>query len=391
MREIERTAFAYLDEHFDEAVAFWKSLAEAESPFFNKGAVDRCVELAAAYAASRGLYLRRCPCAATGNGLIVSTEPLEPGARSIALMAHLDTVHEIGAFGSPAVRISDGWMTGPGVGDCKGGAVMALYTLLALRHAGYAAWPLKLILVGNEEGGRPEEENFLPGELEGCAALFNCETGRAHDIVTSRKASIGAVFTVSGAAGHVGNLDAPPASAIHAAAQKILALESLSDYENRIFSCGEIRGGSVFTSVPASCAFKVNCRIRSAEDIGWLKSTLAEIAAREDAPGTETTLRLTGNIVPMSPSPANEALFARFDEATRSLGYEGWRAVHSGGGSDASYAVMQRVPVICATGVLAEGAHTLGERANMESLRTRARIHIRTILDMPADGIILRS
>ena len=58
------------------------------------------------------------------------------------------------------------------------------------------------------------------------------------------------------------------------------ALESLSDYENHTFSCGEISGGSVFTSVPASCSFKVNCRIRSGEEIEWLRDTLAETAAQ---------------------------------------------------------------------------------------------------------------
>ncbi len=386
MHNMEEAAFAYLDAHFEEAVALWKALVEAESSFFEKEAVDRTVSLMAEYAAKNGLTVRRLPCETTGDGLVISVDSCTDYTNGVALMAHLDTVHAVGAFGSPAVRMEDGWMHGPGAGDCKGGAVMALYTLLALRHAGYSARPLKLIFVGNEEGGRPEEENFLPAELAGSDMLFNCETGREHGIVTSRKASVGAIFTVSGTAGHVGNLTAPPASAIHAAAKKILALESLSDYENHTFSCGEISGGSVFTSVPASCTFKVNCRIRSGEDIEWLRDTLAETAAQEDAPGTTATVRMTGNCTPMSPSAGSDALFQRFDAATRSLGYDGWEAIHSGGGSDASYAVMLHIPAICATGVLTTGMHTTEERANVEDLRKRARIHIRTILDLPAGG-----
>ena len=222
MKELEPAAFSCLDQHFDEAVDFWKSLIEVESPFWNKEAVDRAVDLFAHKAESLGLSVRRIPCASTGDGLIVTMEPLFAYTDGIALMAHLDTVHEIGAFGSPAARIDDGWMYGPGSGDCKGGAVMALYTLFALKCAGYRKHPVKLILVGNEEGGRPDEENFLPAELSGSAALLNCETGRADSIVTSRKASVGAVFTVRGTAGHVGNLHAQPASAIRAAAEKIL-------------------------------------------------------------------------------------------------------------------------------------------------------------------------
>jgi len=70
------------------------------------------------------------------------------------------------------------------------------------------------------------------------------------------------------------------------------------------------------------------------------------------------------------------------------LGYERWTAAHSGGGSDASYAVMLGIPAICATGVLASGPHTLVERANIEDFRKRARIHIRTILDLPQGSIL---
>lgn len=388
MRELESAAFSYIDDNFEEAVAFWKTLVEAESPFYDKAAVDRTVSLMAEHAAGKGLAVRRLHCETTGDGLVVSAAPLTQYAHGVALMAHLDTVHAIGAFGSPAAQFKDGWLCGPGAGDCKGGAVMALYTLLSLQYAGYTARPVKLILVGNEEGGRPEAENFLPSELAGSDALFNCETGREHDIVTSRKSSIAAIFTVTGKAGHVGNLLSPPASAIHAAAKKILALESLSDYENRIFSCGEIRGGSVFTSVPASCSFTVNCRIRSRDDIDWLQKTLLETAAREDAPGVTATVRFTGNSIPMAASPASDALFNRFDAATRSLGYAGWEAIHSGGGSDASYAVLEGIPAICATGVLASGAHTLEERALVDDLRKRARIHVRTILDLPEGSIL---
>lgn len=388
MSDVEGTAFAYIDEHFDEAVSFWKKLVETESPFWNKLAVDRTVSFMEEYASSMGLSVRRCPSATTGDGLVVMSDPKESYEHGVALSAHLDTVHEIGAYGPTPVRVEDGWMYGPGTGDCKGGAVMALYILLALRHAGYSTRPLKLIFVGNEEGGRPEVENYIPAELTGSDVLFNCETGQEHGIVTSRKASIGAIFTVRGTARHVGDVSSQPASAIHSAARKILSLESLSDYENRTFSCGEIRGGSIFTSVPAECTFKVNCRIRSADDIEWLKRILKETALREDAPNTTATVRLTGNIIPMSPSSENDALFARFDEATHSLGYERWTATHSGGGSDASYAVMLGIPAICATGVLASGAHTLVERANIEDFRKRARIHIRTILDLPQGSIL---
>lgn len=76
MKELETAAFSCLEQHFDEAVDFWKSLIEVESPFWNKEAVDRAVDLFAQKAESLGLSVRRIPCASTGDGLIVTMEPL---------------------------------------------------------------------------------------------------------------------------------------------------------------------------------------------------------------------------------------------------------------------------------------------------------------------------
>jgi glutamate carboxypeptidase len=378
----QQIAFNYIDTHFEEAVSLWKTIVAMESPFWEKKAVDEVCSYLIQWCTQNGLHACRRYCETTGDGLVVSTQSTNLYRHGIALMAHIDTVHKIGAFGSNPVLEKDGWLYGPGVGDCKGGAVMALYTLLALRESGYTQRPVKLILVGNEEGGRPNNENFLPDELCGSDALFKCETGVNGKIVTSRKASIGAVFTVHGESGHVGHLIDTPANAIREAAYKILELENHSDYKDFIFSCGEIQGGTVFTSVPDKCTFKVNCRIRSKESIPVLEQILTQVAAKSHIPGTTSKVQLTGNIVPMAASSKNNALFAQFDRASRALGYGAFEPVHSGGGSDASYAVMLDIPAICSTGVIAENAHTLRERANIESLRMRAKTHILTILNL---------
>lgn len=377
---MQEKAFAYVDAQFEEALSLWKALVEKESPFWNKPAVDDAIAFFFARCKAEGLYVRRIHCATTGDGIVVSNVPEALYKHGIAFMAHLDTVHEIGSFGTPAVITREGWLHGPGVGDCKGGAVMALYTMLALHRSGYVTRPLKLLIVGNEEGGRPDAENYIPAELAGSDMLFNCETGMDGAIVTSRKASVGAIFSVRGKAAHVGHLSTTPASAIREAAHKILALEQLSDYQAHVFSCGEIQGGTIFTSVPDTCTFKVNCRIRAAEDADWLRGQLAQIASKTYVPGTTTTVSFTGNFLPMAASAANDELFARFCAASERLGYGTLQPLHSGGGSDASYAVQLGIPTICATGVIAQGAHTLEERAQIESLRQRARIHIHTIL-----------
>lgn len=126
----------------------------------------------------------------------------------------------------------------------------------------------------------------------------------------------------------------------------------------------------------------MNCRIRQASQAPELLRLLRDAAQRSFVPGTETVLRLTGNLLPMEPSAANECLFRRMASASLELGYGRFLPVSSGGASDASFAVQLGIPAVCATGVETTGGHTLQERAEIESLRRRARIHIRTILRM---------
>ena len=49
------------------------------------------------------------------------TVEINPGAEKGCLFqAHMDTVHEKGVFGEPAVQTCEDRITGPGVIDCKG-------------------------------------------------------------------------------------------------------------------------------------------------------------------------------------------------------------------------------------------------------------------------------
>lgn len=53
------------------------------------------------------------------------------------LLAHMDTVHAIGAFGTEILTEDENFFYGPGVFDCKGGIVIALYVMKTLAETGY--------------------------------------------------------------------------------------------------------------------------------------------------------------------------------------------------------------------------------------------------------------
>ena len=75
------------------------------------------------------------------------------------LLAHMDTVHARGTFGSDILTEDENFFYGPGVFDCKGEIVIALYVMKTLAETGYNRHPVRLILSGDEETG-----HILSGE-----------------------------------------------------------------------------------------------------------------------------------------------------------------------------------------------------------------------------------
>ena len=74
----------------------------------------------------------------------------------ILLMGHLDTVHPMGMLNEMPWREEDGLCHGPGILDMKGGIVIALAAIAALRRAGLTPpLPVTMLLNSDEEVGSP--------------------------------------------------------------------------------------------------------------------------------------------------------------------------------------------------------------------------------------------
>ena len=75
------------------------------------------------FAKGEGLFVTRIPMDYCGDFLMIELN--QESEKSCTMHAHMDTVHEKGLFGLPAVKEADGKLYGPGVLDCKGGAALA--------------------------------------------------------------------------------------------------------------------------------------------------------------------------------------------------------------------------------------------------------------------------
>jgi len=381
--DIVQKMLQFIDSKEEEMIKLWKQIVLLESPSNNKVGVDSVGQVLSDFCRNRlGYYIRYLEDGTYGNCLAACSCPFEDFKNGIVISAHMDTVHAIGTF-DPVVSQDAEYIYGPGAGDCKGGIVMALLIAAALKEIEYTKRPIKLVFAADEESGGPTGSVFYPRELQGADFMFNAESGLRNKLVTGRKSSIIAVYEIQGEPAHIGYLKGAPKSAVREAALKLLALEDASDYDMLTFCGSVIHGGTVATSAPGACRLEVNVRIKDQSVIDKAIDILQRTAETNYVPGTSCTLTIRGNRIPMSEKSGNLELCRRFCEASQTLGFGKFEPAFVGGASDASYAAGMDIPVVCASGPVVDFQHTRNERVLTASMAQRAKIHVKTILDLP--------
>ena len=100
------------------------------------------------------------------------------------VLGHLDTVYPLGRFEKNPFRVSGGRAWGPGTFDMKGGLVLAMFAVDALRALGVApAKRLVFLWTSDEEIG---SESSRRGDRERSAAQ-RCRAGAGTVVWSGRK------------------------------------------------------------------------------------------------------------------------------------------------------------------------------------------------------------
>ena len=101
-----------------------EDVCNIESPTNYKEGVDKVGEYFIDMAIKHGWKVEVFEQEIAGNVVCITMNP-DAENSPVSLSGHLDTVHPVGSFGTPAVKRDEHNMYGPGVMDCKGGAVAA--------------------------------------------------------------------------------------------------------------------------------------------------------------------------------------------------------------------------------------------------------------------------
>ena len=315
--------FEAIDSLYEKYLRVWEEFCNIESPTDYKAGVDACGEYMINIARELGFEVEVCRQEVSGNAVCITLNPDAQGA-PICVSGHMDTVHPVGSFGSPAVRVEGDKMYGPGVTDCKGGIVAGMLALEALQKAGYKKRPVRLLLQADEENGSKRSNKatikYICEKAQGAEAFLNLEGHGAGTTCIQRKGIITFRLTVTGVAAHSCNVANEGSNAIADAAYKIIEIEKIKDDAGVTCNCGVISGGTVVNSVPDHCEFMVNVRYATSEQLEWIKAKINEIAATEHVKGCHCEVSVESFRVAMEYSERNIELLEKVNRALERAG-----------------------------------------------------------------------
>ena len=352
----------------------------------DKADVDAMGRYLCDFAEKQGFHVQVHPFEKAGDGLLITMNedaPLPP----VVFTGHLDTVHPKGTF-ETLWREEDGNWYGPGVSDMKGGLVVGLLAMCALKDAGYRDRPIKFIMISDEElseGLTGEEgKDFIRNNARGAAAAITLEAGNGKKITVGRKGSIRYKVYVTGKASHAGSAYSKGISAIKEASHKILAIEAPSDQEQITYNCGMIKGGTSPNTVPEKVEFTLYNRYWKMAQRQEIKDHVEGLIAKSYIPGTVSTFDVVGERLPMEATEQNYALAAHLADVSEKYGFGKREPVLTSSGSDASYTTMAGAPSVCSMGPVGGQVHSVREFMRGDSLVSSSKLIAAAIVELPA-------
>lgn len=369
--------FNQIDSLTEEYLRVWEDVCNIESPSRHKAGVDAVGKYFSDMAAARGWEVEIFSHAVSGDVVCITMNPTAKG-EMVCISGHMDTVHPLGSFGSPAVRIEGDRIYGPGVTDCKGGIVAGFLAMDALSRLGFSDRPVRLLLQSDEEvssmPSNKETIGYICRKAEGATAFLNLENDKGHgNLCLARKGIVTFDFTVHGVAGHSSRCAIEGANAILEAAHKIIELEKIKDNDGLTCCCSVISGGTVPNTIPDFCRFQANVRFANTVQYEWMCQKAKEVAETVFVPGCRTALETSTFRVAMEEEERNRDLLARMNRIYREVGLPEMGAEMNTGGSDAADVASCGIPCVDSIGVYGEKIHSVNEWASIPSLAKSAK------------------
>ncbi len=367
--------FAEIDRLYPEYIKVLADVCDIESPTAYKKGVDAVGRYFIDLAEKRGWDVEISHQEVAGDAISITMNK-NVKAAPVCLSGHIDTVHPVGFFKEPRVRIDEECLRGPGALDCKGGVVASFMAMDALYNCGFNSRPVILIIQSDEETGSKTSDKktieFMCEKAKGALAFLNTEGMEPGSLVLERKGILRYEMVVHGIARH-SSLCTDGANAVAEAAYKIIELEKMKEVQGLTCNCGVIHGGTVANSVADLCTFLIDIRFSTAEELERAQKTVEEVAAHVYIKGCHSEANFISSRPAMEKCELNYKLFERIREISREVGLPDVIARKATGGSDAAYTTIAGIPCIDNVGVAGGYLHSIDEYMVLRSLAESAK------------------
>ena len=364
----------YLRDQQESMVDLLRRLVLSESPSLDPAAQQPVFDLLAGQLVALDFHVRRVPGRLTGGLLYARPKDRQRAAPAQLLLGHSDTVWPHGTLAIMPVTRGGNRLAGPGVFDMKGGLVVMLYALQALKALGVQPALTPVVLVNSdEEIGSSESTRHIRRLAQAAARVFVLEPGFGPEghLKTARKGVLRFDVAVQGRSAHAGLAPQEGVSAILELSHVIQQLFALNDWGRGIsVNVGEISGGTRPNVVAHEARAVVDVRVPTVADAKRISAAI--LGLRATLPGATITAELVSSSLPLEPTPRNQRLWQQAQSAGRLLGLE-LEAVAVGGASDGN-TTSQYTATLDGLGPIGDGAHAAHEHVLVDRLPERAAL-----------------
>jgi len=291
-------------------------------------------------------------------------------SKKLLLLGHLDTVFPPQKFENYSE--DDKWVYGPGVCDMKGGNIVIVEALKALKKEGIDIENIDILFVSDEETGSDDSKHLTQKLASNYDYCFVYEAaGKNMEVVTARK-GVGTFFiNIVGKASHAGNNYNDGVDANLELSYKLQKLIALTDLNlGTTLNVGKIDGGIGANTISPYADITFELRYKTKQERDRVLKSIDEIVSTSYVKGTKSSL--SGGIQRdvMQTSIYSLELVEKIEKIVdKKLQVE-----ERGGVSDANIVSAKGVVTIDGFGPFGDGDHTIKERADKKSFESRIEL-----------------
>jgi glutamate carboxypeptidase len=317
----------------------------------------------------------------------------------VVLIGHLDTVFEPDSPFQRFQRVDDKTATGPGIIDMKGGDVIIIGALKALKAANLLdAMNVVVVMTGDEEdAGDPQAmaREALVNAAKGAQYALGFEDGPGDPryAVTARRGTSSWTLQVKAKTGHSSQIFRQDigfganyelarildgfrrklAGEEHLTFNPSLVLGGTSLEIDQVLSKGSAAGKT--NVIPAQAVAIGDLRTLSKEQLQHARETMKGVLAEAPLGQTEAALTVEDGYPSLPPTEGNAKLLAEYDRASRDLGFGPVAAVtpDRAGAADVSFISGEVPSIIDGIGLMGHDDHSPQETADITTLPSQTK------------------